>query len=472
MPDYTSRADEMLKEIEAMQDKLPAEAPKKLRDAAAAYLALRKSALDDLLKILEDASTSTTNTANAWRSRCDQARSGVAAPFEDALKNVVMPAEAAALGYGWQMSTKVKEEQFFSTLCNINAAAVRDYMVNNQVGLKSYTQTLDEKWRRITSEDTKLQDEEQKLYQEMLETTKRITQELAEKEKTVKEQAARGGQVILKGVEKTSGLIVEGVKQFFGVELPEGTSTAIEKGAEMLGEMTKGWLEANAAIQGRISNYRSLVQAEKGGILPLFRETRKEVAEYWDRNGVEKAKGMLDGGKSSLESWLSGLPTSAQKDDAKRFYDAAYKALEDRFKEMEAVASEFEKKWNGVFKGALATSTIDELVESAPWRMNAKTLAEIGTPALVNTLIKNMDGYYEESFDEPLNKLADAVSKYPEAQREDARRAVEAVRKSVEASIRDRIKTLQEKVAQSLNWFDASALEKTFDRGELKDSLE
>jgi hypothetical protein len=338
-------------------------------------------------------------------------------------------------------------------------------MVNNLQGMKDYTQTLDEKWRRITGEEDKLHAEEQKLYQEMLDTTKRITQELAEKEKTVKEQAGRGAQLILKGAEKGADIIE------YVLDLPDGSGDAIEKAAEALGDATEKWLESNAAIQGRAANYQALVQAEKGGILPLFKETRKQVEEYWEKNGVDKAKAMIDGGKSSLDSWLSGLPTSAQKDDAKRFYDAAYSALEARFKELESVAKDFESKWNGVFKGALAASTVDHLVESAPWRMNARTLAEIGTPALVDALIKNMDGYYELSFDESLDKLSQAVSQFPEERREEAKRAVEAVRKAAESSIRDRIKALQQKIGESLNWFQPSALEKTFSRDELKDTL-
>lgn len=478
MPDYSSRTDELLKEIDAMPASLPEEGRKKMREAVTAYVALRKAALDDLLKILEDASESATDTAGNWRSRCDSARSSLADPLENALKNVVLDAEAAAAGYRWQMETKAKEEQFFSTLSGINAASVRDYMVKNLKSLKDYTATLDEKWKKIASEEDKLQAEEQKLYKEMLDMTNGIIKTLAEKERTFQEKAvaaaAKAAAVAAKSKELSKAAL-EKIIEFvtgMGVEFPDEYGDLAAMGAEQLKDALEKWLANHALFKARVANYQALVQAEKGGILPLFRETREDVEEYWQKNGTEPAKRMIEGGKSSMDSWLSGLPTSAQKDDAKRFYDAAYAALEKHFKAVESAAADFEKKWNGIFKGALSPTVGDELVDSAAWRMNARTLAEIGTPDLVDALIKRMDGYYEVSFEEPLDQLKAAVEQFPEEHRANAVRAVEEVKKSVEASVRDRIKDMHRQIAESLNWFKPAEIEKVFDRGELKDALD
>jgi hypothetical protein len=325
---------------------------------------------------------------------------------------------------------------------------------------------LDQKWRAIVGEGNKLQSEEKKLYDEMVEMTKKIVSEFAAAERTVYEKTRQGGNYVLTAAEKGAKLIA------YVLDLPDGTDDAIEKAAEALREANEKWLEGNQYIQGRLANYRSLVQAEKGGVLPLFKETRKQVYEYWDKYNPERARDWIAKAKRSLEDWLTACPTHAQQDDAKRFYEEAFKALEKHLKNVEAIASEFESKWNGVFKGALATTTIDELLDTASWRMNAETLVAIRTPSVVDELVKKMDGYYEESFAAPIEKLRQQVDGLSDEHKAEALRAVELVRKHVEESVRARVKSLQQQVAASLNWFQPDSIQKSFDRSDLQGSLD
>ena len=161
-------------------------------------------------------------------------------------------------------------------------------------------------------------------------------------------------------------------------------------------------------------------------MLPLFKETRKQVYEYWDKNNIERARDWMKKFQSSLESeWVSACPTYAQQDDAKDFYKAAFERVEKHLKAVEYVAKRFEEKWNGVFKGALAPKTIDELVDSTAWRTNAETLISIRTPAVINDLLDKMDGYYEESFEAPLEKLKDKVEDLSGEAKEETLRAVD-----------------------------------------------
>jgi hypothetical protein len=467
MSDYTGRADELLTEIEGLlQPVLPEQAIRNIRDAIGVYMPRRRECLEDLLEILADESESTRETARAWTDRCNAMRAAVPGIFENVLRNIVLPTEAAAVGYRWHMTVVANEDRFFSTLAAVNAAQVRDYLVANRQSLKNYTDMLDQKWRTIVGEGNKLQSEEKKLYDEMVDMTKKIVSDFAAAERTVYEKSRQGGNYVLIGAEKGADLIE------WVLNLPDGTADAIGKAAEALREENERWLEGNQYIQGRMANYRALVQAEKGGVLPLFKETRRQVYEYWDRNNVERARDWIARAKRSLEDWLTACPTHAQQDDAKRFYDEAFKAVEKHLENVEAVASEFETRWNGVFKGALATTTIDELLDTASWRMNAETLVAIRTPALVDELVKKMDGYYEESFAAPLDKLKQQVDGLSDEQKAEAVRAVELVRKSAEESVKARVKSLQQQVAASLNWFQPDAIQKSFDRTDLQGSLE
>jgi hypothetical protein len=467
MADFTGRAEELLKEIEgSLQPVLPEQAIRNIRDAVGVYMPQRRDCLEDLLKILADESESNPETARAWTDRCNVMRAAVPGIFDNVLRNIVLPTDAAAVGYRWHMTLVANEDRFFAALANVNAAQVRDYLVANRQSLKSYTDVLDQKWRAIVGEGNKLQSDEKKLYDEMLEMTKKIVSDFAAAERTVYESARQGGNVVLTVAEKGAKVI----EQVLG--LPDGVSDSIETTATVLREENERWLAGNQYILGRMANYRSLVQAEKGGVLPLFKETRRQVYEYWDRNNAERARDWLARAKRSLEDWLSACPTPAQRDDAKRFYEEAFKAVETHLKNVETLASEFESKWNGVFKGALAATTIDELLDTASWRMNAEMLVAIRTPSVVDELVKKMDGYYEESFAAPLDKLKQTVEGLSDERKAEAVRAVDLVRKRVEESVKARVKSLQQQVASSLNWFQPEAIQRSFDREDMHGSLE
>jgi hypothetical protein len=347
-----------------------------------------------------------------------------------------------------------------------NAAQVRDYLCANRESLKAYTEVLDQKWRTIVDEGNKLQSEEKKLYEEMLATTKRIIDELTQADRTMKEKIGYVGTFPLLAVEKLGGTAAD------LAGFPDGIGEAAEKAAEYAREKLQAWIESNQALQGRAANYRALVQAEKGGVLPLFKETRQQVYEYWDKNNLDRARDWVQRFRTSLENeWVTACPTYGQQDDAKDFYKAAFERVEKHFKAVEDVAKQFEGKWNGVFKGALAPKTIDELVDSTSWRVNAETLISIRTPEVINKLLDQMDGYYEESLEEPLEKLKDKADDLSGEAREQTLQAVDRARKRVEESVRERIKQFQTEVGASLRWFESDEIKKTLDRSELENNL-
>jgi hypothetical protein len=204
----------------------------------------------------------------------------------------------------------------------------------------------------------------------------------------------------------------------------------------------------------------------------LFKETRREVYEYWEKNKVEVARDWIAKFRASVESeWVGRCPTPGQQDDARDFYKDALERVEKHFKAVESIAREFEDKWTGVFKGALSPNAMDELIDANSARVTAEELISIRTPEVITDLLEKMDGYYEESLEKPLERLADAVDDLPEGAREEARRAVELARSRVRQSVRDRIKIMQTEIGRSLNWFQPQEIQKALDRSELADEL-
>ena len=465
MADFSKRPDELLKELEAIKSVLPEQAVKRFEGAIAKYKSWRLEALEDLLKVLEE--DDDDESVRSWIDLCSTMRADAPECFEEALTNIVLSTEAGATGYRWQLTVMANEAKFFEALGKVNAAQVRDFLVTNRESLRAYTETLDQKWRAIVDEGNKLQSEEKKLYDEMLAMTNRIVDEFKAMDRTYQEQVRYMGQFPLLAAEKLGGTIAD------LAGLPDGVGEAAEKLAEWLRERNQAWLESNRALQGRAANYRALVQAEKGGVLPLFKETRRQVYEYWDRNNTERARDWMSRFRQSLESeWVSACPTGGQQDDARDFYKAALERVEKHLKAVESIGKEFEEKWNGVFKGALAPKTIDELVDATSWRVNAETLVSIRTPAVVTDVLNTMDGYYEESFERPLKSLIDKADDLEGAPREEALQAIALARKRVEESVRERIRSFRNEVAGSLRWFESDEVKKTLDRSELESNLE
>lgn len=282
MSDFSKRPDELLKEMEVFKSLLPEQAVKNLQDAIAKYKSWRREALEDLLKVLEE--DDDDESARSWSDLTSTMRAEAPEFFEDALNNIQLPTEGAATAYRWQLTVMANEGKFFEALGKANAAQVRDYLCANRESLKAYTETLDQKWRAIVDEGNKLQSEEKKLYEEMLAMTKRIVEEFTTNERTYQEKIRYVGQFPLLAIEKLGGMAAD------LAGLPDGAGEAAEKVAEWLREKNQAWLESNRTLQGRAANYRALVQAEKGGVLPLFKETRQQVYEYWDKNNLERAR--------------------------------------------------------------------------------------------------------------------------------------------------------------------------------------
>lgn len=465
MSDFSKRPDELLKEMEVVKPLLPEQAVKNFQDAISKYKAWRQEALDDLLKVLEEDDDDAS--ARSWIDLTSTMRSDAPEFFEDSLNNIELSTEAAADAYRWQLTVMANEGKFFEALGRANAAEVRDYLCANRESLKAYTETLDQKWRAIVDEGNKLQSEEKKLYEEMLSATRRIVDELTQADRTMKEKIGYAGTFPLLAIEK------HGSAAASLAGLPDGVGEAAEKAAEYAREKMQAWLESNEALHGRVANYRALVQAEKGGLLPLFKETRRQVYEYWDKNNLDRARDWIQRFRTSLENeWVTACPTYGQQDDAKSFYEAAFERVEEHFTAVEDVAKRFEEKWRGVFLGALAPQTIDELVDSTSWRLNAETLISIRTPEIINKLLDQLDGYYEESLVEPLEQLKGKADALGGEAREQTLQAVDRARKRVEDSIGARITQFRSEVGASLRWFEPDELKKALDRSELEDDLE
>ena len=340
-------------------------------------------------------------SARSWNDLCSTMRGEAPEFFEDALNNIQLDTEAAATGYRWQLTVMSNEGKFFEALGKANAAQVRDYLCANRESL-AYT-------RRAGSEVAHHRPRGQQAAVGGTEALRRDARDdqahrrgIHRHRALVTEQIRYVGQFPLLAAEKLSGTAAD------LAGLPDGVGEAAEKTAQWLREKNQAWLENNRTLRGRAANYRALVQAEKGGVLPLFKETREQVYDYWDRNKSSvRATGCRSSGRSLENEWVTACPTYGQQDDAKDFYKAAFERVEhtsrrsSRWRRSSRTSGTASSRARSRRKPSMSCST------RHAWRMNAETLVNIRTPAVIDGLLDKMDGYYEESFAAPLEKLKD-----------------------------------------------------------------
>jgi hypothetical protein len=476
MPDYSARGAEFLREIEALAPALPPPVLASMRDLVSNYLPKRNACLEDLLRLVEDDSSGNKDNVTKWQDRCGSMRSSINGFFDKVAGSAPITEEQKARIDRWQFSAIASEDKFFSKLGSVRIASIRDYLVANRQSLTTYTGELEQKWRALVDNEKQLQSDEQRVYAEMLDRVKGSIRELAEKERTAREKAV----VVAEGVRRVAAdsagaKVVGGFAKMLLAQIGITTSLqsdTIKQMAAYPAVYVDVWLATNDHILGRIRQFESLVNAEKGGVLPLFKETRRQVYEYWERNNAGRAKEMIDKGRVSLDEWLAACATDGLRDDAQRFYNDVYSRTETHLKAVQSIARDFEARWEGVFKGALAVRTCDEFVDAAGWRTRAAELASVQLGSVAESMKAKMDGYYEESFALPLTQLKELVRDSNEPEKDEVIRVVDALITQAKTEIGNRVQQMRQEIDRTRALLEGGNFPNLLAHGDMKASME
>ena len=254
-----------------------------------------------------------------------------------------------------------REAKFFEALGNSNAAQVRDFLVHNRASLADYrarsTTSGAQSSRTATSCSPK-----KKLHDEMLATTRKIVGEFVVVDRTVKEKLAYMAQFPLTAASRSR------TRPRISSTCPMAWVRRRQKPPDAWPKRTRPETEGNQAFMGRIANYKALLQAEKGGVLPLFKETRREVYEYWERNKVDVARDWMARFRESLRAggWDSARRQGSRKTPriSTRRVRAHGKALQGGRGRRARIRGQVDRR----IQGSACTQTIDELVTAPPWQ--------------------------------------------------------------------------------------------------------
>lgn len=468
MTDFTHRAEELLNAMESIEPHVNDALLSAHREAVGRYMQARNAILTSLIELVNDESAS-TDSASRWTALCESLASGIDNTFMAEIRLITAIVGPSALVLGEQVGRAVKEEnRFIELLSKVNAALVRDYMVQNTRELQSCTEGLSKAWEDIIKQADEAKQDQTSIYKEIADMAREVVNALAVEEKNLLEKSAEYGAVALDGISHLADIIAEVLK------LPEGANFAIEKLSEFLKEYAEEWVKKNKYLLARLEAYRSSLKQEEGGALPIFQSIRLQIYAFWNEKGTRASSVWWDRARASLDDFKSNCPTSGQKEDAEAFTKAIRDAIEARWRKLQDIGKDFETKWDGVFKGALAPTTQERLDDEIAWQQNSDSLIALKAYELGQVFIQRTGEILESGYIEPTDKLMDALQALPDETENKLKllSAVKELREKIQGEIRDRIKELQSQVRDAIDALEPEKIKTALARDELRKLLE
>jgi uncharacterized protein YqgV (UPF0045/DUF77 family) len=420
------------------------------------YADLRQSAMNDLLDLMTKASASNLGTQSKWQARIARLRADYKDAFARATSDVMLP---PAHQLFWSNAFD-SEEKFFDALSKIPTPQRIDDLLQHQDNLSKLFGALQDTWTFLLSQNDGMKTDEMramddldKMVQEVLADMDDYWSKTLDNSQRVADSIARKIDQLKSGLRNLLGdnlsaaveAIVEIVKKWLIDEniKPEGTPDDIDGPAEAVLEQLKLMAEA-AAEKARkyretVHSYQDLVSKQKGSVLTMFNKTRQDVDQFLRSNGIAQAQTFLDQAKAGLDSWISSLPTSRQRDDGSAFRDDVNRTLDLVFKRTKDLDDQFKSKFQGALLSPLSNETIETLSQQHLFK---EFLDKIKDRDLPHRLANIQEELPEQviKIDDKLRELVESVSGMSELP-DEARDAAREMTSGFRDYLRDRIKS-------------------------------
>lgn len=454
------------------------------------YSDLRQSAMSDLVDLVGKASPSNLGTQSRWQSRITRLRSDYKDLFTSTSSDVMLP---PAHQLFWSNALD-SEEKFFDELSKSPTPQRLDDLLQHQDNLSKLFGALQDTWTFLLSQNDSIKSEEiraiddlDKMVQEVLsemddywsktlDNTQRVSDAISHKMDQVKSALV---EFLGEKLSAVGGAAVEVVKKWFIDEnlKPEGTPDDIDGPVEAVKEQLKLMAEAAAekARQYRetVHSYQDLVSRQKGSVLTMFNKTRQDVDQFLRSNGLAQAQNFLDQAKAGLDSWISGLPTSRQRDDGAAFRDDINRTLDLVFKRTKDLDDQFKAKFQGALLSPLSNETLETLSQQFLFKERLDKIKDRNLPERLANIQEELPEQVIR-IDDRLRELAESVSgisELPDDARDVAREMTGGFRDYLRERIKSQVETLLPIIDDLKKEMIPANLDQDLNREELKNML-
>ncbi len=449
------------------------------------YSDMRQRALDDLVDCIAKASAGNLGTHAKWESRIGGVRAEFNRLFGDSVKDMLLPPPVQLF---WFAALQA-EETFFEQLSKVQTAQLLDDILKHQDGLSKLIGELQDGWKFVLSNDKALEDDQIRAIRQVDEMVRGIISELDGWHRALLDNAARAAEAAKNKVQELTAkakeklgpagewiaTAVEFLKAYFLDQVkPEGLpgdmDTQMDAARKQMELAAQALLERVRLHRSLVQTYQSLVSAEKGGVLTIFKKTRDEVDGYVKDNDVAHARVWFDQARGQLGDWVSGLPSSRQRDDAGSFRDEVCKLIESDWKITEELDKKFRDQFQGVFLSPLSNETVETLAEQYLFRQQLQAINGLGGSTKLEEYRARLAAH-PENMEQALQPLDGVIASLPPEIQDLASLRNEEFR----TFVRDRIKRQMEALLPAIDdlkrMLEPANVERDFSREELERML-
>ena len=453
------------------------------------YGELRQAALSDLVDFMAKASASNLGTQSKWQSRIARVRSDYKDMFARATNDLMLP---PAHQLFWSTAFDA-EEKFFDTLSKAPTPQRIDDLLQHQDNLSKLFGALQDTWTFLLSQNESIKNDEMKTIEDLDKMVQEILSQLDDYWSKTLDNARKMTDAIGREIDYLkTGLVellgrltdvgaalVEIVKKWFIDDniKPDGTPDDIDAPAvavlEQLKLMAEAAMEKAKKYREAIRSYQDLVSRQKGSVLTMFNKTRQDVDQYLRSNGIGQAQTYLDQAKAGIDSWISGLPTSCQRDDGAVFRDDLNRTLDLVFKRTKDLDDQFKAKFQGALLSPLSNETIETLAQHQLFKEKFDKIKDRDLPRRLADIQEELPEQVIK-IDDKLRELVDSVSDVsglPDDVRQMTREITGEFREYVRERIKTQIEALLPIIDELKKLMIPSNLDQDLNRQELENML-
>jgi hypothetical protein len=421
MPDFNYRPAELKASVDDDKAHFVASDRAEIPDRMAPLYAARAQALNDILALVCDLGNDEKQRAiedgfnallDRWILRFSKVTEGMIAPSKDV--------------DWWREREVAREMAFFQGLVNLEIGEARDKFVKLEAGLAKLIADLDKKWATMSDESRRLEEVEAQACAKMSQIVRDALSQGTDAWARWGYQLQRTLEVCMKVpdtvndavayVLRESGfpeIVVQGViksslcgKDYFQYGKDNGVPAAqlaaanwelcrdpgmaaSESVQKLIGPEFEAFVTCvnnlyKYALPIAAGEYGAQVSAlqrllpNQGTILVSLSQTRRDVSEFLNNAGLDKARALFDEVDRALDRWADGQATPGLKTDARAFANAAREPFKVRYERLASAFGTFVQANQGRFIGNVNPATEKELIFTDVWADRSQALMDVG----------------------------------------------------------------------------------------------
>jgi len=449
------------------------------------YCELRQSALDDLVDYFAKASAGNLGTQSKWQSRISRLRSDHNNLFAGAARDLMLPPGHQLF---WANALQA-EERFFDALSSVNTPQLLDTLLQHQDGLSKLIGALQDTWTFLLSKNQGIQNDEMRALQQIDEMVQKTISDLDTAARAAFDNAVRAYEAMKRKAAELKQAIIDALgraaapvealwellkklitDQIKPDGMPDDAEEPMKETLKQMELMVTALGERVRIYRQLLASYQELVNLEKGSVLTMFNKTREDINRYLSENDVSKARVWLDQAKGQLNDWVSGLPTTCQRDDGTLFREDIFKYLDNTWEITLDLNSKFRSQFQGAFLSPISNETVETLAQLYQFRQQLDRIKDRDAAdklADIRAQLPERVGKVEESLsamDEPINALPSEIQDFARSRNKD-------FKDFVHERIKRQIELLLPAIDELKKVLTPSNLDSDFNRQELESML-